>query len=196
MDIGVASGQLAILVRKLFGYEVLGIDFHDGWKERLSSERISLGVCDLTKDPIPFEDETFDIVLFCETIEHLSVRLHKVLQEARRILKQEGFMILTTPNVARLDNRLKLLLGKSPFGDARVDSHIHEYTANEIESGLLANGFQIERLYISNCLERSFSYHKPLHFTYRLLVSSFPSFRGCIIALARKPGTNILEETI
>ena len=52
----------------------------------------------------PYEDATFDVVLFCEILEHLIVDPIKAIAEINRVLKQGGYLILTTPNAARLDN--------------------------------------------------------------------------------------------
>jgi SAM-dependent methyltransferase len=190
LDMGVASGHLAILVRRLFGYRVVGLDYQDGWRGRLSHEGIELKVCDLAREVTPFQDGAFDVVLLCETIEHLPTNPHSVLREASRVLKKNGIFIMTTPNFARLINRLKLLFGRSPLAPFSAgvggESHIHEYTAAEVASLLTENQFQIRRLYLSDCWERTVSTLNPAGLLYKLLARGIPQFRGCIIALAEK----------
>ncbi|HAF25561.1 MAG TPA: hypothetical protein DCK93_22075 [Blastocatellia bacterium] len=46
---------------------------------------------------IPFEAETFDTVISCETIEHVPDP-RQAVQELARVLKPEGRLFLTTPN--------------------------------------------------------------------------------------------------
>ncbi len=54
---------------------------------------------------LPYNDASFDIVLLVEVIEHLEN--HRVaLGELARILKPGGVLILTTPNIMRLNSRL------------------------------------------------------------------------------------------
>lgn len=48
--------------------------------------------------PLPFLDETFDLVLSYETIEHIWER-DTFVRELARVLKAEGWMILTCPNL-------------------------------------------------------------------------------------------------
>ena len=48
----------------------------------------------------PYADSSFDVVLLCEVIEHLIEDPVRVLREVRRVLKPNGTLILTTPNVA------------------------------------------------------------------------------------------------
>lgn len=59
---------------------------------------------------IPFTDKEFDIVIATELIEHiLETRLF--LKEINRVLKVGGELILSTPNLASLWNRISLLFG-------------------------------------------------------------------------------------
>ncbi len=52
------------------------------------------------QDVFPYADNSFDVVLFCEIIEHLLSDPVHALLEIRRVLKPGGVMVLTTPNVA------------------------------------------------------------------------------------------------
>ena len=77
---------------------------------------------------LPFKDMSFDSVVALEVIEHVNSGIY-LLQEIHRVLKKEGTLILSTPNVAHLANRLRhalfkeKLLAKKP----RNPYHKHEY---------------------------------------------------------------------
>jgi len=60
----------------------------------------------------PFKDNTFDIVISTEVIEHLLYPDHYA-REILRILKLNGIFILSTPNTAYIKNRIALLFGKA-----------------------------------------------------------------------------------
>jgi len=62
-------------------------------------------------EKFPFKDGEFDAVLFCEIIEHLIIDPVAVIQEIKRVLKPNGVLILTTPNVSRLENVSKMMTG-------------------------------------------------------------------------------------
>jgi len=62
---------------------------------------------------LPFENNYFDFVFAGEIIEHL-FDSRFFLKEVHRVLKINGYLILSTPNLARIDDRLKFLLGKTP----------------------------------------------------------------------------------
>ena len=58
---------------------------------------------------LPYDDASFDVVLLIEVIEHLEN--HRVaLGELARVLRPGGLLILTTPNIMRLNSRFHFFL--------------------------------------------------------------------------------------
>lgn len=106
--------------------------------------------CDLEKENIPFSDQSFNIVLLVETLEHFNFHPKKIFKEIARVLKPEGELIITTPNLLRLNNRLKCILGKSINHDIREDytpgTHYREYSAMELEYLLNTAGLKKRKL--------------------------------------------------
>jgi ubiquinone/menaquinone biosynthesis C-methylase UbiE len=75
--------------------------------KKCDSERIVGSVLD-----IPFPDESFDVIISTEVIEH-TPDPKKAVQEMHRVLKKDGILILTVPNriwhpAVIIANRLKL----------------------------------------------------------------------------------------
>ncbi len=84
--------------------------------------------------------------IFAEVIEHLNpYYVPEVMRKINKAMAMNARLILTTPNIASLFRRLKLLLGVQP----QYRYHIHEYTKNEVEKLLVENGFKIIRSYYS-----------------------------------------------
>lgn len=102
-------------------------------------------------DPFPFESSSFDVVVFCEIIEHLLMDPAAVLREIKRVLKPNGKLILSTPNVARLENVLRLAVGANIYdpysGHGPYGRHNREYTKHELFSLLDYLGFTLEILF-------------------------------------------------
>jgi len=84
------------------GFILRGTNFEPSGPS-LNGVPIDYGV-DLLK-PLPYEDASFDVILLVEVIEHLENH-RAALAELARILKPDGILILTTPNIMRLNSRL------------------------------------------------------------------------------------------
>jgi SAM-dependent methyltransferase len=102
------------------------------------------------RQPFPYPDEHFDGILFCEILEHLLYDPAAALLECRRVLKPNGWLLVTTPNLARYENVAKLWLGQNPSAayssHGPYGRHNREYTLGEVEQLLAGLGFRIERL--------------------------------------------------
>jgi ubiquinone/menaquinone biosynthesis C-methylase UbiE len=87
---------------------------------------------DVDSESLPFESESFDIVVFSEVMEHLRFP-QKALSEITRVLRPKGRLVGSVPNSFRLRNRLKFMVGK-PF---EVDpSHLRSYSHNLLRKEL------------------------------------------------------------
>lgn len=60
--------------------------------------------------PLPMESESYDCVVSREGIEHL-VTPFAFLRELCRLVKPDGYLVITTPNIMSVDSRLKFLVG-------------------------------------------------------------------------------------
>jgi GT2 family glycosyltransferase/ubiquinone/menaquinone biosynthesis C-methylase UbiE len=86
-------------------------------------------------EAIPFSDHTFDIVVSFETLEHLT--MHDVmLKEIKRVLKPQGFLILSTPD--------KEIYGKVDGG--HNEFHLKELFVDEFKQ-LVSSHFQFTQFY-------------------------------------------------
>jgi SAM-dependent methyltransferase len=108
----------------------------------------SSSLFNIEEDSFPYEDSSFDVVLFCEMIEHLLMDPLAALREIRRVLRPEGVLILTTPNVARLENVLRMVHGTNMYdpysGYGPYGRHNREYTRHELHRLLDFAGFEVE----------------------------------------------------
>jgi predicted SAM-dependent methyltransferase len=92
------------------------------------------------------------VVTFSEVLEHLPVeQVSFVFSELARVIRPGGILIASSPNQASLENRIKLLKGKSILDMPNpIDSlggvfgHIRLYTPEEIEATLSNMGFRLE----------------------------------------------------
>nr|WP_274378796.1 class I SAM-dependent methyltransferase [Sulfolobus islandicus] len=62
-----------------------------------------------------FKDEYFDVILLIDVIEHLFYT-DDAINEIKRVLKEKGIVVISTPNLSSFANRILLLLGYQPLG--------------------------------------------------------------------------------
>jgi hypothetical protein len=75
-------------------------------------EGITCFRADIEREPLPLESNSVDAVLFTEVIEHLWLDPLFALSEVNRVLKTgTGILLLSTPNLTNLRNRLNFLRG-------------------------------------------------------------------------------------
>jgi SAM-dependent methyltransferase len=122
--------------------------------ERCRAADIELRTCDLDDEQPPFDESMFDVVVFTDVLEHIFAPPSDVLRGVKRILRNDGKLILSVPNVAALDSRFRLLLGVNPSGNpdrkmqkGRVHGHghLHQYTMREISALAEGVGFRIRQ---------------------------------------------------
>ena len=203
LDVGIYPGHISLCLNKL-GFQVFGISKGKGTSlgdslinkfDNLRKKGIILKKCDIEKHKFPFKDSTFDYVLFSETIEHLSSHPKIVLKEIFRVLKKDGKLILTAPNIAYLPNRIRLLFGK-PISDLEnfyrtipYSGHKREFTMKEIEY-LIKEDFIILKKNFIMCQWGGDKTQGFIRYWLKtlLLIPVFfkKSFRSTIIILAQK----------
>ena len=149
LDLGCGDGDFALRLNEL-GYEVIAGDI-DRNRFKYHKE-IEFKSCDITKE-MPFTDNYFDYVLMLEVVEHLR-NPYVVISEINRIIKKNGFLILSTPNILSLKSRLRFMSegAYEYFREPPMDQisnpkesifnlHLVPYRYHELEYLLSACGF-------------------------------------------------------
>ena len=96
------------------------------------------------EDNWPSFDIKFDVVFAGEIIEHV-FDTDKFLQNIHKVLKDDGALVLTTPNIAALGRRLMLAVGISPLIETTArqqdGGHIRYFTKKTLLNLITDNGF-------------------------------------------------------
>ncbi len=149
LEVGSRPYLLSLLVRDELHVAVDGVN--DGPTE--DYEGVHTYGVNMEKGQVPRPDGYYDLVLLCEVFEHL-LDPSAVLTEVNRLLRPQGRLFLSTPNVAALAKALSLLAGRNVYHGLSSTSpyarHNREYTAGELRRALPAFGFRIDRLDLRN----------------------------------------------
>ncbi|MBW2971359.1 class I SAM-dependent methyltransferase [Candidatus Woesearchaeota archaeon] len=152
LDIGCADGSFALHLQEM-GFNVFGIDISSEAIRKAKQKGVDAMVHDVS-ERFPFKSDSFDIVVCMEVIEHI-YDTDFLINELNRIMKQRGLLILTTPNLASLSNRIRLLFGKHPhLSEYRLGNensgHIRNYTKRALVMQLKEYGFKIRKVVAPN----------------------------------------------
>lgn len=144
--------------------------------------------CDAEWSKYPIDNGQASCVVSLELLEHFAGDPMHLISESNRILKDNEFFCLTTPNVISKANLANLALGLHPFGwsvftDSYADRHNREYTPFEVREILEDGGFEIDLL-------ETFSPRKIQSFRLKLLgnLLSFPGFLLGKVPLGMREG--------
>lgn len=150
-------------------------------------------------EKVPLPDNSVQLVFALEIIEHLTSPFH-LLSEAFRILEPGCHVVLTTPNVTRIGNVFKLLIGRTPNDrlappgydnpDDEWRPHAREYAMHELSEMLRHTGFDIAeaRFFLGEDTQqcrRSGNQHGINWVKWPFYV--VPHLRGSLLIVGRKP---------
>lgn len=195
LDIGSSPGHLAYVLSQV-GCDVTAID-HEPEESQTASTIPVLDV-NIEKQRLPFENDTFDVIQFTEVIEHLVYDPERALKEIFRVLKQNGVVICTTPNVLCLNRIIELIKRKranmegdyvSFYSKTLYARHNFEYTLEELKKLFKDTGFTIIKSEYYSLSSPPFIrrfYLAPIYLILLLFLRVFKSFRTDLLLVAKK----------
>ena len=114
LDVGCGNGKLTMEFANRLGLShIYGVDNDSKRLVEAKNRGVITERVDLNKDVLPFQDNYFDIVLCHQVAEHI-VNVDCLLQEIWRVLKPDGKLVISVPNLCSLHNRLFMLFGYQP----------------------------------------------------------------------------------
>jgi 2-polyprenyl-3-methyl-5-hydroxy-6-metoxy-1,4-benzoquinol methylase len=134
LDIGCATGALLASLRDN-GWRVTGVEISPGGLYAKNERKLDVRNIPLEENNFP--DGSFDIVLASHLIEHLN-EPKTFLEETYRILKNNGYLFITTPDVSGFQSRI--------FGSrwrSAIFDHLYLFSGRTLSRMLKNVGFKI-----------------------------------------------------
>lgn len=185
IDIGTGSGYVAKKINEK-GFTVVAADFEENNFKQQITPSIQIVSLD-ANERFPFDDGSFHAIFTGELIEHLFDTAH-FLTECKRILKSKGVLVVTTPNLAGLQDRICFLFGFPPRHVSPLHPylklHIRQFSYRSLQKFLYTYGFKNIKIK-SNYWK--FYIFGDIKLYFRFMAIFFPNLGGSLIAKAVKP---------
>ena len=173
-DLGCGKGDFTLKVKERINCkEIYGVDV---WEDALT-EALNKGIkaekMDLNEE-LNFPDGSFHVVVSNQVLEHLFFP-SKFIQEVYRILKKDGYSVISTENLSSWDNIISLLFGYTPFSMefdrikignpfsphdkekiGKYPSHVRIFSFKGLIDLFKFHGFKIEKVSASGYLPFNF----------------------------------------
>jgi GT2 family glycosyltransferase/2-polyprenyl-3-methyl-5-hydroxy-6-metoxy-1,4-benzoquinol methylase len=146
VDFGCATGYFAQLLKQ-HDCTVTGVEINPDAAKIAEKYCQKVIVADLdfvsVTDILP--NKEFDVAVFGDVLEHLR-NPWKVLEETKKILKEDGFVVASIPNIAHGAIRLALLQGQFEYNDFGIldNTHLRFFTRKTIESLFKQSGYILQ----------------------------------------------------
>jgi ubiquinone/menaquinone biosynthesis C-methylase UbiE len=121
--------------------DVYGVDINDKYLEIAKENKLIPVKADIS-GKLPFKDEFADVIVAGEVIEH-TLEPEKVLKEFNRVLKKDGKLIITVPNVSSVASLFFLIFYNRPLPEVFTPFHFSYFCLKNLSELIKKNGFII-----------------------------------------------------
>lgn len=142
---GYGSWLLSSNAKQVIGVDIDVVSIKKA-QEKYKLKNLHFQHGDVTK--LRFENNTFDIIVCFETIEHV-IDYNEALKEIKRVLKKDGILIMSTPNKVEYSDHRNF---KNEF-------HYHEFYVDEykqwIQSKFINNIFLLQKPILGSYIQNN-----------------------------------------
>ena len=146
IDFGCATGYLAKLLNQK-GCIVTGVDINPDAAKVAEEYCDQVVVADLDFVSITerLPKEEFDVAIFGDVLEHLR-NPWRILEETKSLLKSDGYVVASIPNIAHGAVRLALLQGRFEYEQFGIldNTHLRFFTRDTVEELFDKSGYLVE----------------------------------------------------
>ncbi len=137
LDIGTAGGHYLKAARDR-GWEAFGVEL-SAYAVSWAKEKFGLAIFNGTLEEAVFAENFFDVITINQALEHFPDPL-AVLRKARQVLKDNGLLYVSVPNISVLENQIKR---GGKLGAVREEEHLFWFSFKTLKMMLEKAGFKI-----------------------------------------------------
>ncbi len=147
LDVGCSTGNLGNEIKKKTGSSVWGIDITKPDIIKAKHLLEDAEVFDIENGKLSQSSITrrkYDVIIFADVLEHMKDPV-RVLEKTKKLLRPNGRIIYSIPNMAHMFVRLQLLKGSFRYTETGLldYTHLHFYDSNEVKRIFSDAGFSI-----------------------------------------------------
>ena len=145
LEVGCANGRLSAYLTQELDCEVIGIEMNLEAVRRAELRGTSVINADVEKDALDRVTGLFDVITFGDVLEHLRSP-GAVLLRCKDRLAENGFVLVSIPNVAHYRVRLDLLRGRFDYQPTGLmdRTHLRFFTLRSARQLLIDAGYTIQ----------------------------------------------------
>lgn len=134
VDLGCGGGDdLMVVAARNPQAALYGIDFGEWNFEQLKARGIRPLSVNVEKERLPFDDNTLDLVIANQFLEHTK-EIFWINHEIFRCLKPGGHLFFGTPNILSLHNRILMLFGVHPTQHKLTSAHVRPFSKRDVKA--------------------------------------------------------------
>lgn len=145
LEIGCAHGRMTKYLKETLNctVDIFEIDEESGQVASQWARKSYLGMDVQHYNPSDFKD-TYDYVVFADVLEHLT-NPEKVLPDFKQVLKQDGSIWISIPNVAYNGIILELMANKFTYRDVGLldNTHLRFFAYHSLKKFVEKAGFKV-----------------------------------------------------
>ena len=146
LDVGCNTGMVGKEIIRKKSALIDGIDLNPEALSEAKKYYRQVFQRDLFSGKIMIDEEKYDYIIFSDILEHLP-RPDLILKDAKKYLKNDGRIIISLPNVARLEVRLELLFGNFDYKPGILsEDHLRFFTQKSAAAMIAKCGYTIEKI--------------------------------------------------
>lgn len=146
LDVGCSTGYFGKLLKIDKNCSVYGIDIDKDDLKKASAVLDKTLLVNLEEPNLPDEllKNKFDVIFFGDVIEHV-LNPKNILANFRKLLKKNGIIIISVPNIAHMSIRLELLSGNFDYEPLGIldETHTKYFTYKSITQLIQESGYEI-----------------------------------------------------
>lgn len=165
LDLGSGWGELITQINEQIEASSYACDYTDQLMQ-IPGQKVD--ITDLNTDPLPYEDNFFDIITCTEVFEHIE-NYRGVIRELYRVSKPGAVAVFSTPNILNAKSRVRFLFFGfwNLFGPLRMDrnnqfdtgGHINPLSYFYLAYSLMEAGFSDVKLTVDKHQNTSWFYY-------------------------------------